>query len=259
MERCRPPHEPGKIVTGGTQCDCPSVTVAIDSDITSGTVKVPVILNTIQVTIPVNSIITLPEPALEIKEIKPKVKITQCLLLQAPPLANGVNFNLNGTVLSLKGFVRKNLNYATRMCSNRQGVCGDIRHCTVDVPFSCMTGVNFVTPPATLLSNTSDEFEFFRRQQLKGPGFAEKDQLLSGDLSEFNQVTQEFLNELPFCELVNARIVDYCEYLNRRRPYGSNLPFEEKEFKQLEEKMVVVVTLRILQNRQVAINGGFPG
>ena len=255
MERCRPPHKPSKIVTGGTQCDCPSVTVAITPDITSGTVKVPVILNTIQVTIPVDSIITLPEPALEIKDIKPKVKITQCLLLQAPPL-NGADFNLNGTVLSIKGFVRKNLNYATRMCSNPQGVCGDIRHCTVDVPFSCMTGVSFVTPPATVLANTSDEFEFFRKQQLSGPGFAEKDHLLSGDFSEFNQVSQEFFNELPFCELLDARIVDYNEYLNRRRPRGSNLPFEEKEFKQLEEKMVVVVTLNILQKRQVPIFNG---
>lgn len=254
MERCCPPHKPGQIVVGGTQCECPSFTAPIGPTLTAGTLKVPVVLNTIQVDIPVDSIITLPEPALEIKNIIPKVKITQCLLLLAPPL-NGNGATFNGTMLSLKGFVRKNLNYATRNCSNAQGVCGDIRHCTVDVPFSCMTPVSFITPPATILANSSAEFEYFRKQQLCGPGFAEKDHLLSGDFSEFNQVSQEFFNELPYCELVNARVLDYTEYLNRQRPCGVNLPFEEKEFRKVEEKMVVRVTLRILQNRQVTIGG----
>ena len=217
--------------------------------ITTGpTVKIPVVLAQLQLQVNLDSIITLPEPALEIKEIKKRVKVTQCLLLQDP-------FTVNGpTTLSVKGFIRKNIEYATRLCSNREGVCGDIRHCTVDVPFNCMTPIVFNgSSPASLLTNTIDEFTFFREQPLHGRGFAEKDHLLSSDFSEFNQVSQEFFNELPFCELISARIIEFDEFLNRKRPCGVDLPFEEKEFKQVEEKAVLLLVIKILQNQQVRI------
>lgn len=244
---CLPPAHGCVDVTGGTQQECVSTTVmitAIDGPLTA---KIPVVLAEQTIQVNVSSVIHLPEPALEIKRIKKRLKVTQCLLLQdispVTPL-----------VLFIKGFVRKNIDYATRGCSNNEGVCGDIRHCTVDVPFSCTTPVEINgVPPVTLIPNTVQEFEFFRRQPLKGPGFAEKDQLLSGDLSEFNQVSQEFFNELPFCELINARIVEFDEFLNRRLPLGTKLPFEEKEFRRLEEKMVLFITLKILQNQQVLV------
>lgn len=249
MDRCCPPFKPSKLVKGGTQCECPSSTVDIIGIATGPTVKIPVVLAQLQIQINLDSIITLPEPALEIKNIKKRVKVTQCLLLQDPfaPVGSPV-------MLSVKGYIRKNIDYATRLCSNKEGVCGDIRHCTIDVPYSCMTPVVFNgSAPATLLSNTVDEFTFFRDQPLSGPGFAEKDHLLSSDLSEYNQVSQEFFNELPFCELISARIVEYDEYLNRQRPCGVDLPFEEKEFRQVEEKAVLVMVIKILQNQQVAI------
>ncbi|GAB6157195.1 hypothetical protein JCM39194_03950 [Desulfotomaculum varum] len=249
MSGCFPPHKPcGKVVTGGVQPECASITVPITGLTAGATVKIPVVLAELTIQVNINSIVTLPEPALEIKDIKKRVKVTQCLLLQDPAAPGGP------ATLSIKGFVRKNIDYATRLCSNLEGVCGDIRHCTVDVPFSCMTQVVFNgATPASILVNTTEEFEFFRSQPLKGHGFAEKDRLLSGDLSEFNQVSQEFFNELPFCELISARIVEFDEYLNRRRPRTCALPFEEKEFRQVEEKMVLYLTLKILQNQQVAI------
>ncbi|GAB6181505.1 hypothetical protein JCM14036_28240 [Desulfotomaculum defluvii] len=250
MSGCCPPFKPNKIVSGGVQCECNSTTLPITGITTGATVKIPVVLSQLQINIPVNSFIKLPERALEVKFIKHKVKVTQCLLLQDPNDNGGTN---GTTMLSIKGFVRKNIDYSTRLCSNSEGVCGDIRHCTVDVPFSCMTPVSFTTPPATLLTNTVEEFEFFRKQKLFGPGFAEKDHLLSGDLSEYNQVSQEFFNELPFCELISARVLDYTEYLNRQRPHVIDLPFEEKFFKEVEEKMTVTIVLKILQNQQVPI------
>lgn len=252
MSGCCPPIKPNKIVTGGTQCQCSSTFPSVTTPVATlpVTVKIPVVLSELQINIPVNSIIKLPEPALEVKFIKHRVKVTQCLLLQDP---NGTGVVTSPTVLSIKGFVRKNIDYSTRLCSNSEGVCGDLRHCTVDVPFSCMTSVTFTTPPATLLTNAVQEFEFFRSEKLAGPGFAEKDHLLSGDFSEYNQASQEFFNELPFCELISARVLDYTEYLNRQRPCGMNLPFEEKFFKEVEEKMTVTLVLKILQKQQVPI------
>jgi len=230
-------------VSGGTTQECLSTTFPITSITLGAVAKIPVVLAELTVQVNLNSMVTLPEPALEVKQIKKRLKITQCTLLQPT------------NVLFLKGFIRKNIDYATRHCSNSEGVCGDIRHCTVDIPFSCTTPVTFNgTTPANPLTNFTNEFEFFRREDLPNRTFAEKDELLAGDFSEFNQDSTEFFNEFPFCELISARIVEFDEFLNRKHP--SSTPFEEREFRKIEEKMVIFITLKILQNRQVTIPAG---
>lgn len=206
-------------------------------------VRVPVLLSEFTVQFNINANIKLPELVLEVKDIKKKLKITQCILLQPT------------NVLFIEGFVRKSIDYTTGECSNRQGVCGDIRHCTIDVPFELTTPINFITPPAELLTNTVTEFEYFTRKDLPNKHFAEKDNLLSGDLSETNQYSTENFNELPFCDLISANIYEFDEFIGRHRPHHDNLPFEEKYFREIDEKMVVEVTLKLLQNRQVAIPG----
>lgn len=226
--------------------DCTNTPVDI-MYITSGvTAKIPVVLAELNVQVNVDSMITLPERALEIKEIKKNVKLTQCLVLQDPD-------EIIPPMLFLKGFVRKNIRYTVRDCSNQEGVCGDVRHCTLDVPFNCTTPVVFNgADPILPIINTKTQFQFFRREDLSDRKFPEKDQLLSGDFSEFNQITEEFYNELPYCELVSARIVEYDEFINRIRPSGEH-PFEEREFSKIEEKMILFITLKVLQKQQVAI------
>lgn len=228
-------------VKSETLGDCENSPVAI-APLTSGVVaRIPVVLAELTVRFNVRSKIDLPEPAIEIKNIKKKIKITQCMLLQ------------DTDILFIKGFVRKNIDYSTKSCSNYSGICGDIRHCTVDVPFECTTVVTYNgTPPAAPISNTSREFEYFRTTDLPN-NFAEKDQLLSGDLSEYNQVSTEFFNDLPFCKLISARIVEFDEYLHRERPRYSDLPIGEKLFTAIEEKMVITLRLQILQDRPVAV------
>lgn len=212
--------------------------VALPGDVI---VKVPVVLSEFTVQFNVHANIKLPELALEVKDIKKRLKVTQCTLLQPT------------NILFIKGFVRKNIDYTTGDCSNRQGVCGDIRHCTIDVPFELSTPVTFITPPAPLLTNTVSEFEYFVQKDLPNKHFAEKDSLLAGDLSEINQFRTEHFNELPFCELISANIFEFDEFIDRRRPHHDDLPFEEKFFKEIEEKMVVQITLKLLQNRQVSV------
>jgi len=229
-------------VEGGTTGDCTSFPTAINPLLTGAVAKVPVVLAELTVQINVNSIIDLPEYAWEIKNIKKHLKITQCLLLQ------------DTNVLFIKGYVRKNIDYTTRSCSSSQGICGDIKHCTVDVPFSCTTPVFFNgVAPLAPIARTASEFQYLREQDISGPGFADKDKLLSGDLSEFNQISTEYFNELPFCELISSRIVEFDEQLNRISPEGYKVPVGEKKFKSIEEKMVIFLTLKLLQKRQVAI------
>ncbi|AOY78383.1 hypothetical protein BJL90_14570 [Clostridium formicaceticum] len=241
-EVCPPKKSDCVKVSNGSISTCENTPTPITAVTSGAVVKVPVVLAELTVQIDVSSIIDLPEKALEIKDIKKRLKITQCLLLQ------------NTNKLFIKGFVRKNIEYATCDCANDQGFCGNIRHCTVDVPFECTTPVTFNgANPLPVIGTTREEFEYFRREDLKQPKFADKDELLSGDFSEFNQISTEFFNELPFCELISSRIVEFDEFLNRKRPEKSKLPFEEKYFDKIEEKMVIFVTLKVLQNQQVAV------
>ena len=220
---------------------CANVPVTLDPITTGVVAKIPVVLAEFTVRFNVTSTIRLPEDALEIKNIKKRIKVTQCLLLQ------------NTNVLFIKGFIRKNIDYSTRGCSNCESICGEIHHCTVDVPFQCTTNVTFNgTTPSPVINSTQAEFEYFREQKLPRD-FAEKDKLLSGDLSEYNQESFEFFNELPYCELIRSRIVEFDEYLDRRKILLP-APFEERLFDEIEEKMVIFLTLKLLQKRQVAID-----
>lgn len=229
-------------VTATTLNCCENSTVNFPPIRTGAVAKIPVVLAELEVQINLDSIIELPEPAIEIKDIKKHLKITQCILLQ------------DTNMLFIKGFVRKNIDYSTIECSNYKGICGDIKHCTIDVPFKCTTPIvyNGMTPEPITYRNSS-EFEYFRKQDLSGPEFADKDKQLSGDRSEFNQMSTEFFNELPFCELVGSRIIEFDELLNPVKPQGINVPFEERVFRKIEEKMVIFLTIKVLQNRQVAI------
>lgn len=229
-------------VTGGIVESCTNTSVEIDAIRKKVIAKIPVVLAELDVQFSISAHIALPEVALEIKDIKKKLKVTQCMLLQ------------NTNMLFIKGFVRKNIDYSTiERTPTTEGVCGEIHHCTFDIPFECTTPVEFNgIPPSDIIPTSSKEFEYFRIQDLP-TGFSEKDRLLSGDSSEFNQISTEYYNELPYCELISSRIVEFDEYLNRRIIRGG--PLEETVFKQFEEKMVINLTIKVLQNRQVEING----
>lgn len=221
--------------------NCPNTPLTPVGISTGVIAKIPVVLAELTIRFNVGASINLPEPALEVKDTKKKLKITQCMLLQPT------------NILFIKGFVRKSIDYTTGVCSNWKGVCGELHHCTVDVPFECSTPVDFFIPPETVIVNSNSEFEYFKVSNLPNKHFAEKDNLLSGDLSEINQIRTEFFNELPFCDLISASIFEFDEFIGRERPHNADLPFEEKFFRKLEEKMVIELTLKVLQNRQVEI------
>lgn len=206
--------------------------------------KVPVVLAQLTVQANVNAIITLPEYAFEIKRIRKNLKITQCLIIQ------------DTNILFIKGFIRKNIEYSTKESSNAEGFSGDIRHVTVDIPINCTTPLDYNgIAPLQPVANTTSEFQYQKREDIHHPDFSEKDELLSGDLREHNQISTEFFNELPFCDLISSRIVEFDEQLMPEHPNDKKCetPFEEKRFRRIEEKMVVFITLRLLQNRLVAV------
>lgn len=212
-------------------------------------IRVPVELAQIDVTTNLVANIKFPDPVLEIKDIKKRLKIVQCRLLL--PARTNLNFEDRTLPLFLKGFVRKNIQYATP-CPNSSGKCvsSEIRSLTVDVPFECVTNV-LVDDVQLPNVNTRSEYDFFRAQEL-GKGFPEKDELLSSDLSQFHQVSTQHYNQLPFCELIRSEITEWDEAVDRR-PLPGNAPFEEGTFHEIVEKMFIQFRVKILQNQQVRI------
>lgn len=221
-------------------------------------IRVPVVLAERQVNVNLDANIQFPDPVLEIKDIKKRVKIIQCRLLTPSIPATATDlFPALTLQLFLKGFVRKNIQYATPCPSSTSSSCvsSAMRSLTVDIPFECVTTIpanEFITPPQLPFRNSREEFDFFRAQDL-GPGFPEKDELLSSDLSQFHQESQQFYNQLPFCEILSSQIIEWDEAVDRTQLNGKSL-FEEGTFRNAVEKMFLQFTVKIMQNQQVRTN-----
>lgn len=220
--------------------------------------KVPITLAVRRVTANLSATIHFPDPVLEIKDIKKRVKIVQCKLLLAGVKENGAFPDLDDDenfVLHLRGFVRKNIQYATP-CGHSGGSCisSNIRSLTTDLPFECTTIIpssELLAPPQLPFLNKRAEFDFHRVQDL-GHGYPEKDKLLSSDLSQFHQVSTQFYNEMPFCELLRSKITEWDESLDRMTLKGQP-PFGEGTFRSMSEKMLLTFDVKVLQNQQVNV------
>lgn len=225
-------------------CECipnPHPHVSIGKILT----KVPVVLAELTLQVDIDTCITFPEPVLEIKDIKKRLKITQCRLL------------LPTNKLFVKGFVRKNIQYASPSmdiaASNATSVASDLHSYTVDVPFQCITEIKkYISSPVLPEVNNRQEFDFFVSKSLP-TGYPEKDELLTSDLSQFHQESMQFYNELPFCELISSKIIEWDEAIDRQ-PLPQGGPIDEGYFTKIEEKMVVDFTIKVLQNQQVRIS-----
>ena len=215
-------------------------------------VNTPVVLAEVEVNTNLVANIEFPYPVLEIKEIKKIVKVIQCRLL------------LPTNQLFLKGFVRKNIQYASPMlyggpapvqgCDYKKETCisSEIRSLTVDIPFECVTSItDYITDPILPATNFREEFDFFRSQNL-GKGYPEKDHLLSSDLSQYHQISSQSYNPLPYCELISHNIIEWDEATDREPLYYEG-GIGEGVFRHMVEKMFLQFTVKVLQNQQVLV------
>ncbi|GMA60062.1 DUF3794 domain-containing protein [Alicyclobacillus fastidiosus] len=211
--------------------------------------KVPIALAEVTVQVNTEFPITFPTPVLEIKTIKKNLKITQALLA------------LPSSKLFLSGFVRKNIQYATTSSLTTSGLSSTIQSLTVDVPWSVVTDLagQFLAPPVMPRTNTSSQFGFQTTSTLPSPPFTStKEMLIANDLAEFDQVNTEFFNELPFIELVSATFTEFDLAIGRTpfptiSPTTTPSPFEEGLATQYLEKMVIDITVKVLQKQQIVV------
>lgn len=232
-------------------------------------IRVPVSLGNVNVTTTLSANIHFKDPVLEIKDIKKRVKIVQCRLMTpsvAADAPDSARFSTGPFTLIIRGFVRKNIQYATPNRHDSHGECisSDLRSLTTDVPFQLMTTVTTLNPVELPVAGARTEFDFFRAQPL-GMGFPEKDHLLSSDLSQFHQTSRQFYNQLPFCELVSSEIIEWDEATDRTHLPGDHGhhghhghrggAIEEGYFHNIVEKMMLTFTVRVMQNQTVRVAG----
>lgn len=208
-------------------------------------VKIPVVLAEVNITIPVEATIKLDKEALEIKRIRKNVYLTQSRII---PFSQDDQFGTG--ILFIAGFIRKNIEYATKTCRKygSPNICGDIRHCTVEVPFNFTTRITFLRPPVFLANFAPVEVEFFSDKNKSCDHCA--DPVIGRNVCDQGFFNTEFFNEKPFTELVRADIAEVDIHTD---PYKDcELPTEQL-FTKLTEKVVVNLTLKVLQNQQVRV------
>jgi hypothetical protein len=205
--------------------------------------KVPVVLAERDIQIDVEACITLGHPIYEIKRIKKDIFLTQCKLL---PRAGVIKNNVPETgKLFISGFVRKNIEYATAECAEKGIVKGDIKHITVDVPFTCVTEVEYVTPPIINLRSFPREVDLLCNKP-SDCQTCEKD--FQGPIQCENDF-EDFIyyNEKPYCELIQARIIEEDIQRDAEKMYGVTV------YNKIIENMVIFLRIKVLQLQQVNI------
>ncbi|TQR19795.1 CsxC family protein [Psychrobacillus vulpis] len=200
-------------------------------------IKVPAVLAETTLQIVVESNIPLNPPAVEIKRVLKDVFLTQCKLVPVKfcdEICPGVRTVTRGK-LFIQGFIRKDIEYATANCN------GVIRDRIATVPFSGF---------ADLKGDVNEGGDFILFPVI-GQSSESKSRFINpknGDIPRQDKYFFEnsaFYNEQPYCELISANFfeLDF-----------TPCPVEADEtFDCLREKIVVDLTLKVLQVRQVRV------
>ncbi|NBI28946.1 CsxC family protein [Chengkuizengella marina] len=205
--------------------DCTAHTTPAHAD----TFKVDVVLGTVDVQLDIEAEIDLDCPALDIKDIDKEVCVTQCEFID---VKSPVDVCVTTGKLFLGGFVRKNIRYSTVGCVTDEGICGDIRHCTVNVPFNCAVPIDNIFPH---LEHNDSATKSFHGRKLK----------------QFDQSLWQPLNAPVECE-INCVTINERDLFKNRTPlsYG---PKDEGTFCKIIEKMVVFLNITLSQKRVVTL------
>jgi len=261
MEYCNGKKEDCGKVESTTLPLCPGVNITPTGICGPVVAKIPVVLAQREVQIDVESNIYLKKPLFEIKRIKKDVFLTQCKLIpRAGIIENGVP---RTGKLFISGYVRKNIEYATSECREDKIVKGEINHITAKIPFTCVTEVTYVVPPVINLRGFSREIDLLCTKQ--GDCKICEEEFMGRSLCETEFEETVFYNEKPYCELISARIfeadIQRCEEENWHKEdclMEKEANYEAKDKKKeittkLTEKMVVFITVKVLQVQQVNI------
>ncbi|MGM0873345.1 MAG: CsxC family protein [Bacillota bacterium] len=237
------PNDVSCEVPAQTQSQFPDTpaTPVINPGLVSPIIKVPLVLAETTLQVVVEADIPLDPPAVEIKRVLKDVSLSQCKLVPVGPFEEILTpagmgtgfFTSEGAKLFVSGFIRKNIEYAAKGCN------GCLRTLTAEVPFS-----GFADLTGDLLNPPIFGFGDSRRAQFIDPKHGE-----SPRFDKYFFQNSVIYNEQPFCELISA---EFFELDFSPKP----LDKFNSSFNKLREKIVLDLTLKVLQTQQVFLNGG---
>lgn len=232
-------------------------------------IKVPVVLAEQEIQIDVEACIDIKDNFFEIKRIKKNVTLVQCKLIPNAGQKDRDGKPISGK-LFIKGFVEKNIEYATlEKCEYADVKSGYIKHATARVPFHAVTEVYFETAPIFRFRKQAKEFDFFRQSCDKNDECADN---LGKSLCETGFEEEIFFIEKPFCNLEEAKIIeidiskedidyeckeeekDLMEKVQKHDPCEDKMNYKVKKFSKIIEKMVIFLKVKVLQEQQVKVN-----
>ncbi|WIV11219.1 CsxC family protein [Proteiniborus sp. MB09-C3] len=220
--------------------NCPNEEVEIISLKSGAIAKIPVMLAAFTVQININSLIEISEPILQIKEIAKKVNIHQCNIMQ------------DTDVLFIKGSVKKSIEYYTNTSSNSDKTYGAVQTLILDIPFKCTTNIKYnIMEPQEIIKNTAEEFKYIKNNEYLNFDLDENENIVYDDFNYFNQITNEYYNEVPYCEITSSKIIE-SEKLIEIKTENDNISIQQGIYA-IEGEGVLYVEIRILQNRLVSI------
>lgn len=199
-----------------------------------GDFKIPKVLAEFIVQIDSEALIRLNEPSYEIKRVEKQVFLTQCRYI--PPTDK----------VFLEGYIRKNIEYAARTCTNSKGsgIGGTIKDTTVHVPFRVYTKVDFHGNKPLIVPNLPPMVARYFDQKRMGKNIREADR---SDVEVFN--------EPVYCELEWSAVFD----ADIDKPGTPIDGFRnEEEFQEFTDKSVVYLCIKLLQNQQICWPGPKP-
>jgi hypothetical protein len=198
------------------------------------TIKVPVVLAEPTIQIVLEADIKLHPPATELKRVKKNVFLDQVKLLPVAftRIDNTDFFNVTRAKLFVAGHIRKNIEYASHECK------GTLHDRIVDVSFTGFAELNtngFITFPIIGISESAEANFLNDRTGLD----ARLDKAFFQNLVKYN--------EQPFGELVAANFFEL--------DFSPTMTTPEGTFCILREKIVLDLTVKVLQVQQIKITG----
>lgn len=190
-----------------------------------GDFKLARVLSEFVVQIDSESLIRLNEPAYEIKRIEKQIFLKQCRYISTT------------NKVFIEGYIRKNIEYATKTCSKYNTIAGTIKDTTVHVPFKFYTKVEFCGATPQIIPNPPSMVARYFDEKRMGK-----------DIREADRSNIEIFNEPVYCELEWSAIYD--ADINEKGKSIDKIPNEE-EFQEFTDKSVVYLCIKLLQNQQV--------
>lgn len=208
--------------------------------------NLPVILAETNITISVEDTITLDQEVNEIKLIKINVFLTKSRLI---PFPSSISENNSG-MLFVTGFISNNIEYESKTYTEEkvENSSGNIKYCTVEVPFNFTTRITYTRPPIFTENTTINEVEFLNGRLKVCDVY--KDSVIDCEQYEQSLVFTEVFNEKPFVELVKANFI---EVDINRNPILSNETTIKQEVTKLKERIIVNLMIRVLQKQQLRV------